>query len=101
MGASASGERRVKKEKKGKNWLSSSLFTRLSPLALALIFGVAALAGWLAWQSSLARGHLLAAEEAVERGHNLEAQRRLERCLAVRSREPRALLLAARVAWRV
>jgi predicted Zn-dependent protease len=64
---------------------------------LALIGG----AGWHIVRTCLAEYHLNAAARAVERYHNYQAQDHLQACLAIRPREPRAFLLAARVAWRV
>jgi predicted Zn-dependent protease len=66
-----------------------------------LVLGVLVLVGWQLWQACLIEYHVREASDAVARYHNLRAQYHLQRCLAVSPREPRALLLAARVARRV
>src|SRR5947209_5317114 len=70
-------------------------------LVALLLLTLLGLGGWQAGRACLFEFRLRSARQAVERGHNLQAQYHLERCLAARPREPRAMLLAARVAWRV
>jgi Flp pilus assembly protein TadD len=70
-------------------------------LAVLFLLGLIGLGGWLAWQVCAVEYHIAAAASSARRYHNLQAQHHLDRCLALRPHEPRALLLAARVAWRL
>src|SRR5258707_1042465 len=70
-------------------------------LAVLVLLGLLGLSGWLLGPACLAEYHLRAARRAADRYHNLQAQDHLQRCLDIRPRNPRALLLAARVARRV
>src|SRR5947209_8021757 len=66
-----------------------------------LLLGLLGLGGWLLGRLRLVEYHLREARIAAECGNNLRAQVQLERCLRLEPQEPRALLLAARVARRV
>jgi tetratricopeptide (TPR) repeat protein len=73
-------------------------------LAIALLLlligtGMGMVGGYL-WTSYHLSYHLRAARAALERYHNNEAMAHLHACLAVRPRDPEALLLAARTARR-
>jgi tetratricopeptide (TPR) repeat protein len=79
--------------------MSGSIRRRI--LATVFLLALLAAGGWLVASPCLAEYHLHAARRAVERYHDLQAQYHLERCLVLRPGQPRALLLAARVARRV
>jgi tetratricopeptide (TPR) repeat protein len=70
-------------------------------MLVAGMLGVLVLGGWLLWRPCLAEYHLAVARRAVARCQNLRAEEHLQRCLQLRPADPRALLLAARVARRV
>jgi tetratricopeptide (TPR) repeat protein len=77
-----------------------SRVSRRRILVILFLLALLAAGGWLVAPSCLAEYYLYAARRSVEQYHNLEAQYHLQRCLALRPRLPRALLLVARVARR-
>ncbi len=79
----------------------SSPRLRRRAFVVLCVLGLLGVVSWLLWKPCLAEYHLRAARSAVERSHNLGAQYHLQRCLTLSPRQPGAVLLAARVAWRV
>ncbi len=70
-------------------------------LLVLFLLALTGVGGWLLTSPCLAEYHLYCARRAVQRYHNLTAEYHLRRCLALRPDQPRALLLAARVARRI